>query len=269
MLGRYNYAYAHGGLAEHSHHRAMEICYLAKGTQIYRIGRNDYVLRGGDIFLTLPGEEHSTGETPQEKGTLYWIHFLLPKKSAGFLDIPVRDASDLVGRLLSIPHRHFAGTARIQSVLDEVLKVALDRRNPMRRIHLHLRLLEFLLEVLECSRGNPKKGLSPRINSLLRYVEAHIEDPLPVSEMAAHVHLSVSRFKARFKQEIGIPPAEYVLRCRISAAKALLARPGATVTGVAYQLSFSSSQYFATVFKRYTGKPPGTFLHKRPGSEVV
>ncbi len=263
MLGRYNFTHAHRGLVEHAHPGAMEICLLQKGTQIYRVGRKDYVLRGGDVFVTFPGEKHSTGEAPQEKGVLYWIHFILPIRPAGFLNCPAAEARKLTAQLLAIPNRHFSGSPLLQTVLDDIISGAMSGKNPLRRISLNVKLTELLLLVLDCSHRNPKPALSSATNSLLRHIDAQIEESLSVGDLAARMSLSVSRFKARFKQEIGIPPAEYVLRCKISAAKRLLARRGATVTDTAFRLSFSSSQYFATVFKRYTGKSPGTLLVSR------
>jgi AraC-like DNA-binding protein len=264
MLGRYHYTHAHQGLMQHAHPGAMEICYLAKGTQIYRVGRRDYVLRGGDVFVTFPGEQHSTGEAPQEKGMLYWIHFVLPGRSGKFLNCPEDDTRKLMAQLRTLPHRQFSGVPQLQALLDNILETALpgSKKDPLQRVSLNVRLMEFLLEVLECSQRNPKPSLSNGIHQILRHIDAHIEESLPVGELAARMGLSVSRFKTRFKKEIGIPPAEYVLRCKMSEAKRLLARPGTTVTDTAYELSFSSSQYFATVFKRYTGKNPRGLLGK-------
>lgn len=42
--------------------------------------------------------------------------------------------------------------------------------------------------------------------------------------------------------------------------------PSLTVTQVAHNLAFSSSQYFATVFRRYLGVSPGDF-RKQVGKE--
>ena len=80
QLGRYSYREAHRGLDLHVHRDALEICYLARGRQLYRVGRRDFVLTGGDVFVTFPGEVHSTGEAPEEKGTLYWVQ-LTDRKS--------------------------------------------------------------------------------------------------------------------------------------------------------------------------------------------
>ena len=259
MLGRYNYARARSGLMPHSHPGAMEICLLAKGTQLYRVGRQDYVLHGGDVFVTFPGEAHSTGETPEEKGILYWVILILPRSPAFFLNCTTAESGKLVRQLLGIPHRHFVGIPELRTLLDEMISTAQSKRNPMRRLFLRVKLLEFLLKILECSHHPRKSSLSKDTNRLLHHIETQIEEPLSVKYLAKQMGLSVSRFKTRFKQEIGIPPAEYVLRCKIHAAKELLTKKGSAVTEVAYKLGFSSSQYFATVFKRYTGKSPRRF----------
>ncbi|MBE7503711.1 MAG: AraC family transcriptional regulator [Verrucomicrobiales bacterium] len=42
--------------------------------------------------------------------------------------------------------------------------------------------------------------------------------------------------------------------------------PGFTVTRVAFELGFSSSQHFATVFSRFAGQSPRAFIraHREP-----
>jgi len=264
-LGRYRYSHAHRGLEAHTHAATMEICYLASGTQLYRVGRRDYVLRGGDLFITFPDEQHSTGEAPEEKGLLYWILIALPAPPSTFLNCPPADAPLLTSQLLAIRHRHFAGEPRLQTLLDEIIHTATARRDPLRKIAVCSKLTDFLLNVIQCSRRNPKRALSPSVNSLLRTIEARIEEPLTISQLAGLMGLSPSRFKARFKQEIGIPPAEYVQRCKIAAAKSLLAGRNHTITDIAYRLGFSSSQYLATVFKRYTGRTPRSYRNGNYG----
>ncbi|MBC8010767.1 MAG: helix-turn-helix transcriptional regulator, partial [Burkholderiales bacterium] len=100
-----------------------------------------------------------------------------------------------------------------------------------------------------------------RFAKVLAHVAEHLAEPdvLDVGSLARIAELSVSRFKTRFKAEFGVPPAEYVLRARVEEARRRLARPGATVTYVALDLGFSSSQYFATSFKRLTHSTPSGF----------
>jgi len=98
---------------------------------------------------------------------------------------------------------------------------------------------------------------------LLQYIDDHLGDPVRVPVLAQVARLSESRCKARFKREIGVPPAEYWLRKKIDRAIVLLKKR--SVTEVAFELGFSSSQYFATVFKRYTLVNPSLFHRSKTG----
>lgn len=260
MLGRYVYREAKSGLDLHAHRDVLEICYLAKGQQLYRVGQRDYVLTGGDVFVTFPGEVHSTGETPEEKGTLYWVQVILPNRSRPFLNCPPREGRALVEQLRRLPHRHFAGEPVLARLLDD----ALAADGPLRRVIIQNRLVDFLLRVIDLSQREPRASVSPAVSELLRYIEANVHQTLPLPALAARLGLSLPRFKARFKAEVGIPPAEYVLRCKVEAAKQRLTQPDATVTRVGAELNFSSSQYFATVFRRYTGQTPRQFRARLP-----
>jgi AraC-like DNA-binding protein len=57
-----------------------------------------------------------------------------------------------------------------------------------------------------------------------------------------------------------VTPKEYVLRLKIEEAAGILERePARPVTTIAHELGFSSSQYFATVFRRYLRVSPGDY----------
>jgi AraC-like DNA-binding protein len=57
--------------------------------------------------------------------------------------------------------------------------------------------------------------------------------------------------------------ADYTTRCRVEQAAKLLHETKRSVTDIAMDLGFSSSQYFATVFKPYTRCSPRTARRSR------
>ena len=87
-------------------------------------------------------------------------------------------------------------------------------------------------------------------------VAARPERRFTIDELAEEVHLSTSRFKARFREQMGMPPGEYMVRAKVERAHQLLEESALSITDIAYRLGFSSSQYFATVFKRFTNMRP-------------
>jgi len=254
VFGRYNHARAEHGLPEHEHGETVEICYLIKGRQTYRVGGRDYALRGGDVFLTFPHEKHSSAGGPQEKGVLYWM--MIRKGDGPFFGLPDAQGDILWRSLCKLPLRHFRGSLKLKAQMDSLTRLANGRSFPLRRTTLISDSLTLLLEVLHCARQQQDSSSAQQMERVYRHIEDHLDEPMPVPQLAALSGLSVPRFKARFKEETGVPPAEYVLRAKITEARKRLASGRESITTVAYSLSFSSSQYFATVFRRFTGLTP-------------
>jgi len=262
LLGRYNYTSAQPGLEDHVHERAMEICFLVKGCQTYEVGGQSYRLKGGDVFITFPNERHSTGGSPEEKGVLYWMVLRVPAKAEGFLGLPPAQSGALLRALLGIAPRHFSGSWKMKEHLDAVTTLYHQRDEPLRAFGMANHLGAFLLEILACSRKISEPSGMRSLASVLRHIDQHLGESLAVPELAALAGLSEARFKVRFKQETGMPPGEFVLRARIEEARRLLTKGRLSVTHVAYDLGFSTSQYFATVFKRFAGETPSAFVEK-------
>jgi AraC-like DNA-binding protein len=244
----------------------MEICLLAKGRQVYKVGKREYSLAGGDLFVTLPDEPHSTGNRPEEKSVLYWLLLHLPPKQVRLLSLPPRKTRQVRGALFKIKRRHFKGNAGLRQILDSIITAYYDGRMPLKNVYIESKLLEFITQVIHCAGRAGESALSEPLGRVVALIDGHLGEKLSVDRLARAAGLSPSRLKARFKKETGVPPAEYVLRKKIDKAKELLQRKGRTVTDAAFELDFSSSQYFATVFKRYTGQTPREY--RTPNDEV-
>ena len=267
MFGRYNYANAEDGLAEHSHAAALEICYLVRGRQTYCIGKHSYHLRGGDVFLTMPDERHGTGGDPQEKGLLYWMIVLNPSTTAdSLLGLSQKESRALWRELRKSSRRHFPGTLKMKTQLDAIRDMIHGRGTPLKKTAIQNQIIAFLLELLTARERASAEHGSQRFAHVISHIETNLCDPgeLTINILSSIAELSPSRFKALFKEKLGIPPAEYALRLRIEEARRRLAAGDATVTGVALDLGFSSSQYFASSFKRLTRITPREAMKKSP-----
>jgi transcriptional regulator GlxA family with amidase domain len=128
---------------------------------------------------------------------------------------------------------------------------------------MHLALLGYIYELVALSQRSPVRALSTAIANVVEFIDARIEERVPVEKLAREAGLSVPRFKARFRAETGFPPAEFVLRRRIERARQLLQDGDRSVLEVALQTGFCSSQYFASAFRRITGATPTSFRGKR------
>ncbi len=259
MVGHYSFRRADAGLVEHRHEGILEICYLVKGRQTYCVNGGDYQLRGNDLFVTQADEAHSTGGRPQEKGELYWLQVRMEKRRRLLL-WPAAQAAPLRRELEKLP-RHFPGDVELIEHFEAVFAAA-DAPGPLRRLALASAISVLLLAVVKIAGRNIAPPGQDRWTRVVQQMQRRLAEPPTIGQLAAEARLSLSWFKARFRREMGLGPAEFMVRARVEKAKELLGMKK-SITDTAMALGFSSTQYFATVFKRYTGKTPKEWNQER------
>ncbi|MBB4932951.1 AraC family transcriptional regulator [Lipingzhangella halophila] len=107
-------------------------------------------------------------------------------------------------------------------------------------------------------RGRPRGGLDrARLRRVTEVVDARVDEPLTISDLAAAAHLSPFHFARSFKESTGMAPHEFVTTRRMERAKALLMRGGLSAPEVAYRMGFSNLRHFRQMLYRCTGFMPG------------
>jgi AraC-like DNA-binding protein len=94
------------------------------------------------------------------------------------------------------------------------------------------------------------------------FMAKNLGNNIGVGDVAAHLGLTPSGFSKSFKKETGLTPADCLRRLRCEQAGVLLGKTGKSITTIAFELGFSSSQYFASTFRKYTGMTPGQYRKK-------
>ncbi|MCG8311222.1 MAG: AraC family transcriptional regulator [Cytophagales bacterium] len=265
VLGHYNYKCAKENLETHVHPGMIEICFLEKGTQFYKVNNDEFFLKGGDLLITYPDEPHGTSGYPEEKGSLFWLLIKLPVKNESILNLSAKDSEILISRLLDFKSRHFKGVKELKHILMSIFKSYHKIGDPLKKVEINSNILVFLLRVIHCGELGSYGEISKEIHLISNYIRENIYEELDLEHLASMIHLSLSRFKHRFKEETGLPPGEYILTEKIKKAKDLIRTTSLSVTAIAYDLGFSSSSYFATVFKRFTRATPSEFRSEISG----
>ncbi len=261
-MGRYDYVQAHPPLKPHLHKDIFEVCFLANGAQTYVAGTTRYNLAGGDLFITKPGEIHSTGREPQNKGRLYWIQFRFTAEGQSFLGLTPQEAHTLMRRFLSLPTRHFRNGNLLAPTFDRILAAYADTHNPLRAVDVRNLLLRLALDIIGIAERRIARPYSIGIQNAIHHIEQHPTQFPDLKVLAHAAHMSDSYFKRIFKHETGMPPLEYAMWRRMENAKHLLRTTNYPVTRLAMEMGFATSQHFATVFKRLTGFTPSAFRQR-------
>jgi transcriptional regulator GlxA family with amidase domain len=100
---------------------------------------------------------------------------------------------------------------------------------------------------------------SPRLGRLIEYVDSHLADDFSVSDLSHAVGGSITEITTGLRAATGYSPWQFVLLRRVERAKELLTSTRLAITEIAINCGFSSSQHFATVFKKQAGTTPSTF----------
>ncbi len=263
LLGSYHYTDSGKVLNPHIHEDTMEICYLDKGFQTYTVDGQEFRLQGGDIFITFPNEKHGTGQSVEEKGTLYWFQVKLTLVNGCFLSYQNAEAETFLQSVLQISKRHFSIHSEFKNLLDHLFEVGREKHNDLQKIKIYSLATQILLSILDASAGELEKNKSPEILKAVSFINKNLDQVISVEDLASHVHLSESHFKTKFKTEMGTSPADFVQRKKIEKSEDLLLEGKLNITEIAYSLGYPSSQHFASVFKKYNGKTPSDFKRKK------
>lgn len=245
-------------LQSHIHTGCMELVLLVKGNQSYTVDGKTYPLSGGDLFLTFPDEEHSTGSEPQNVSEIYWIQLDFASTSS-FLGLSDTAGEQLKKRLLGISQRVFWCEESLRSWFADAFW-AIASQDECKREYGRSLLVTFLYGVIQQALS-VHLVLSEEMAAVVAYIRQNIREQLSLESLAEYAGLSLSRFKARFKMEIGMSPREYINQVKIKEAKSLL-KQGHSVTDTALELGFNSSNYFAVVFKKMTLFSPTEYMDK-------
>lgn len=255
MLGYCNYRNPRPDVPEHWHPGCIEIHYGVRNTLSFGFNNRVYRLGPGDVFVNLPGERHTVSEHP--KGLiLHWMIVRLDTDEPSFLWQPPAEAAALRQALLHIPHRHFRGTETLKRLFQSLHMLVDDAPTPLRTLRLRTAALGLLMEVLAAARSHTVPPDESRLESLLHAIQNHPENAYPLEALARQAGMAPGHFITRFRNLTGLPPRQFLLDCRIKAARRLLQETSDPVTEIALRLGFCSSQHFASLFKRHTGITP-------------
>lgn len=261
-LGRFHYNHASSPLAEQCHQSWLVLVFVLAGSQRYRIDGREVEARGGQGLRILPGQRYSTGDWPEQRGELAWLILKVrPMPGGRALGMEPDNAKSVFGRLCSRSASSlFTQPADNPAMISSAFEAWDIKDNSLRSEIVRNRIAALVLGsalALETDPSSTSPFGDGRMQNALRMMIDTLADPPPLECFAKTAGLSPSQFSKEFKAITGTTPGDHLLRLRVEeAARRLADEPGLTVTQVAFDLGFSSSQYFATVFRRYIGGSP-------------
>lgn len=255
-----NVANTAAGLPTHYHEGRMEINHFLKGERIYRVGGQDFRLRGNEAFVTWPDEVHGSGSYLHGRGLHFWVQLKLPRPGRPFLGFNARTARPLLESLWELPRRQFRAHDDMRTIYARMLVLCQRGPSPRTGIELAALMTTWLLRLTSAAARPREDEVTPDIARALELAAADPARPHSIEELAEAACLSESHFKIKFQRQIGVPPGDFLLRRRVEAGAEMLLSGAGSVTAIGLDLGFSSSQHFCTTFRKILGKSPLAWL---------
>lgn len=98
-----------------------------------------------------------------------------------------------------------------------------------------------------------------RVSAVLRFIEAHAGEPLPLGLLASTAKMSLYHFLRTFRGVTGLTPHQYILRMRLRQAAARLTSGQARILDLALACGFADLSNFNRAFRTEFGLSPRAY----------
>jgi len=244
----------------------IRIYYVNEGKFEWKVNDESYILYPADVALIMPNEKFGNEKGILEIGSISWVHIkksnngnneLLSGKWSSLSEtesqaiskvllmntMPVLSKLPEAGRILRYIHdeilnQEIGYTTRANQLIDE----------------LFITITRHLTKQNNRARDFPKVFM--QLEQALRQNLSH---QWTVEEMAAIAGMGTTLFNEKVKNYTGFTPLNYLINIRVSEAIKLLKKKDVSITDIALDTGFYSSQHFSTTFKKLTGYTPSEF----------
>jgi AraC family transcriptional regulator len=98
-----------------------------------------------------------------------------------------------------------------------------------------------------------------KLRRAIEYIRENMEKEISFRDIASHLQMSPFHFSRMFRHATGEPPHQYIMRCRMDRAKALLVETRLPIVDVAFEVGYKSQSHFTTCFGKLVGVTPAAF----------
>ncbi len=253
--------------------RSLKLYYIQEGKFEWSINERRFTLFPGDVALILPGVEFGNESGVLEIGSFSWICLEINKNKKGELETGAWSSltqaeSYAIDKILQadqspVLQKFTDAGVILKSIQTELFKQELGFQTRVNHLidEILIQLCRQFTRMLNPGRDFPKTFM--KLEQELRQNLAH---QWTVEEMAALVGLGTTLFNEKVKSYSGFSPLNYLINIRISEAIKLLKMPDISLTDIALDTGFYSSQHFSTTFKKLTGYTPSQFRKNHLGT---
>lgn len=206
---------------------------------------------------------------------------IIPAGTPGLWEIAQKDTSLVLGvspellntvaeqlgldlRQIEIRNRFQVRDAQLENIAW-ALKAEMECGYPCGRLYIDSLAVSVAARLVRCYSSlsmEPRKQngrLSDRrLRQVLSYIEDNLSQEISLGDVAAVGGLSISHFKSLFRESVGLPVHQYLIRRRVECAKRLLGEGKLSISQIALEAGFAHQSHLARHMRRLLGVSPRT-----------
>ena len=101
-----------------------------------------------------------------------------------------------------------------------------------------------------------KVEVQPKLKEVLQLMEANLEEPLTLQDLANYVDLSRRQLERLFLKHLHSTPSRYYLKLRLDRARRLLKQTSRSIVEITSMCGFVSTTHFSRCYRKYMGVSP-------------
>lgn len=250
-----------GPIPRHSHSRnSYEMHFIASGYGTLIADEIKYDIVPGDFYMTGPGINHEQISNPINPMTEYGIYLQID------MDHKIRKSSPVS---LFMKNKFWMGNigSKYISLFDSILEELNDRPYGYEQMLPPL-LKQLTLSVIreysflsgvhtqpEISQNSPEDLIYLTIEEAFLYNYKN----LSLEKLASEINLGTRQTERLLRKHYSKSFSQMKTEARMSAARLLLTETDNTISSIAEQLGYSSSEHFTNAFKNYYHLSPGKY----------
>ena len=251
------------------YHNFYEVIYVMEGEYASMIENKVYYLKKGDFLLTDRNVVHKYHYVEKKhensRRIILWItQEMLEDLSDGEADLSAcfkKRGHDSCACHFPIYYEEQLRGYLMKLAMSEILDMELPGVKPVLDrgyLTLFFVYLNALCERKEYLFAAEDMAEHPMVETVSKYIENHITEPILVDELAEQVHMSKYHFLRKFKELTGMTAHAYINSKRLIKASEGL-KSGHSITQVYQEAGFSDYSSFLRNFKAMFGVAPGKY----------
>jgi AraC family transcriptional regulator len=174
----------------------------------------------------------------------------------------VAEQFDLDPQRLEIRNRFQVRDAALENI-GLALKAEMECGYPCGQLYLDSLAVAVATRLVRCHssmsvepRQHNGRLSDRRLRQVLSYIEENLSHNIRLGDLALVAGVSVSHFKSLFRESVGLPAHQYLIRRRVERAKSLLSEGKLSISQIAFETGFAHQSHLAHHLRRVLGISP-------------